>query len=60
MVNLNAINPRDAATAAVLYDRRKLAEKLGDPPNVTTQALQKLIHKDGARNNNYITVSVGT
>ena len=39
---------------------RKLAEKLGDPPNVVTQALQKHTHKDGARNNNYITVSVGT
>jgi len=60
LVNLNAINPRDAATAADLYDRRKLAEKLGDPPNVATQALQKHIHKDGARNNNYITVNVGT
>jgi len=59
LVNLNAINPRDAATAADLYDRRKLAEKLGDQPNVATQALQKHIHKDGAPNNNYITVSVG-
>lgn len=57
MVNLNAINSRDAAD---LYDRRKLAEKLGDPPNIATQALQKHIHKDGARDNNYITVSVGT
>jgi hypothetical protein len=60
LVNLNAINPREAATAADLYDRLKLAEKLGDPPNVATQALQKHIHKDRARNNNCITVSVGT
>jgi hypothetical protein len=60
LVNLNAINPREAATAADLYDKRKLAEKLGDQPNVATQALQKHIHKDWALNNNYVTVSVGT
>jgi hypothetical protein len=60
LVNLNEINPRDAATAADLYDRQELAEKLGGQPIVATQVLQKHIHKDGARNNNYISVSVVT